>query len=45
MPLVHATPPRKPTTPLPRFQTGILMMFELAEIIASMSIYPYINQV
>ncbi|KAG2134352.1 MFS general substrate transporter [Suillus cothurnatus] len=44
MPLVHATPPRKPTTPLPRFQTGILMMFELAEIIASMSIYPYINQ-
>lgn len=44
MPLVHAMPPRKPTTPLPQFQTGMLMMFELAEIIASMSIYPYINQ-
>ncbi|KAG2361529.1 major facilitator superfamily domain-containing protein [Suillus spraguei] len=42
MPLV--VPPRKPTTPLPQFQTGILMMFELVETTALMSIYPYINQ-
>lgn len=42
MPLVP--PPRKPTTPLPQFQTGILMMFELVETTALMSIYPYINQ-
>ncbi|KAG2757978.1 hypothetical protein P692DRAFT_20824102, partial [Suillus brevipes Sb2] len=44
MPLVHAMAPRNPTTPLPQFQTGILMMLELAETVASMSIYPYINQ-
>ncbi|KAG1751151.1 major facilitator superfamily domain-containing protein [Suillus lakei] len=44
MPLVHTVAPSKPTTPLPQFQTGILMMLELAETTASMSIYPYINQ-
>ncbi|KIK45637.1 hypothetical protein CY34DRAFT_509579 [Suillus luteus UH-Slu-Lm8-n1] len=44
MPLVHSMAPRNPTTPLPQFQIGILMMLELAETVASMSIYPYINQ-
>lgn len=44
MPLVHATVPRKPKTPLPRLQTGLLLMLEIAETTASTSIYPYINQ-
>ncbi|KAG1881974.1 major facilitator superfamily domain-containing protein [Suillus tomentosus] len=44
MPLVHATVPRKPKTPFPRLQTSILMVLEFAETAASMSIYPYINQ-
>ncbi|KAG1788134.1 major facilitator superfamily domain-containing protein [Suillus plorans] len=44
MPLVRATVPRKPKTPLPQLQTGLLLMLEIAEIAASMSIYPYINQ-
>ncbi|KAG1772457.1 major facilitator superfamily domain-containing protein [Suillus occidentalis] len=30
MPLVHSMALRNPTTPLPQFQTGILMMLELA---------------
>ncbi|KAG1746518.1 MFS transporter [Suillus paluster] len=31
-------------TPLPKLQIGILMLVQMAEPIASMSIYPYINQ-
>ncbi|KAG1808727.1 major facilitator superfamily domain-containing protein [Suillus subaureus] len=35
---------KKPKTPLPKFQIGILMMLHVTEPIASMSIFPYINQ-
>ncbi|KAG2153126.1 MFS general substrate transporter [Suillus bovinus] len=42
--VVHAMASRKPATPLPRLQIGVLMMLELAESIALTSIYPYINQ-
>jgi hypothetical protein len=36
---------KKPKTPLPKFQIGLLMLYQLGEPIASMSIFPYINQV
>jgi len=36
---------KRPKTPLPKYQISILMMLELAEAIALVSIYPYINQV
>jgi hypothetical protein len=42
-PLVQSS--KKLTTPLPKLQIGILMIYQLAEPIASMSIFPYINQV
>ncbi|KAG1748654.1 major facilitator superfamily domain-containing protein [Suillus lakei] len=42
-PLVPAEAP-KPKTPLPKLQLGILMTLQLAEPIASTSIFPYINQ-
>ncbi|OAX40297.1 MFS general substrate transporter [Rhizopogon vinicolor AM-OR11-026] len=35
---------KKPKTPLPKFQIGILLLYQLGEPIASMSIFPYINQ-
>jgi MFS family permease len=35
---------KKPKTPLPKLQIGILMTLQLAEPIASSSIFPYINQ-
>ncbi|KAG2075673.1 hypothetical protein BDR04DRAFT_1091265 [Suillus decipiens] len=44
-PLLHETPQTKQKTPLPKLQIGILMLVQLAEPIASMSVYPYINQV
>ncbi|KAG1774827.1 MFS general substrate transporter [Suillus placidus] len=34
----------KPKTPLPKLQLGLLFMIQLAEGIASTSIFPYINQ-
>ncbi|KIK48308.1 hypothetical protein CY34DRAFT_798414 [Suillus luteus UH-Slu-Lm8-n1] len=37
-------PSKKPKTPLPKLQIGILMTLQLVEPIASMSIFPYINQ-
>ncbi|KAG1881111.1 MFS general substrate transporter [Suillus subluteus] len=43
-PLLHETLQKKQKTPLPKLQIGILMLVQLAEPIASMSIYPYINQ-
>ncbi|KAG1748652.1 MFS general substrate transporter [Suillus lakei] len=43
-PLVHAEAPKKPKTPLPKRQIAILMTLQLAEPIASTSIFPYINQ-
>jgi hypothetical protein len=43
--LLHETPQKKQRTPLPKLQIGILMLVQMAEPIASMSIYPYINQV
>ncbi|KAG1858802.1 major facilitator superfamily domain-containing protein [Suillus subalutaceus] len=43
-PLFHAEASKKPKTPLPKRQIGILMMLQLVEPIASTSIYPYINQ-
>ncbi|KAG1740067.1 MFS general substrate transporter [Suillus lakei] len=44
LPLLHKTSQTKQKTPLPKLQIGILMLVQLAEPIASMSIYPYINQ-
>ncbi|KAG0700124.1 MFS general substrate transporter [Suillus ampliporus] len=44
LPLVHAGALKRPKKPLPKVQTGILMMLQLAETSASASIYPYINQ-
>ncbi|KAH7908935.1 hypothetical protein BJ138DRAFT_1090416 [Hygrophoropsis aurantiaca] len=35
---------KKPKTPLPKAQLGILMFLQLAEPISSMCIYPFINQ-
>ncbi|KAH7904154.1 hypothetical protein BJ138DRAFT_1107068, partial [Hygrophoropsis aurantiaca] len=35
---------KKPRTPLPKVQLGILMFLQLAEPISSMCIYPFINQ-
>ncbi|KAG2137627.1 MFS general substrate transporter [Suillus bovinus] len=43
-PLVPAGTSKKPKTPLPKLQIGILMTLRLVEPIASMSIFPYINQ-
>ncbi|KAG2042650.1 MFS general substrate transporter [Suillus americanus] len=43
-PLVPARPSKKPKTPLPKLQIGILMTLQLVEPVASMSIFPYINQ-
>ncbi|KAG2103145.1 MFS general substrate transporter [Suillus discolor] len=43
-PLVSAGTSKKPKTPLPKLQIGILMTLRLVEPIASMSIFPYINQ-
>ncbi|KAG1740051.1 MFS general substrate transporter [Suillus lakei] len=43
-PLVSVGVSKKPKTPLPKFQIGILMMLHVTEPIASMSIFPYINQ-
>lgn len=43
-PLLDEAPQKKQKTPLPKLQIGILMLVLLAEPIASMSIYPYINQ-
>lgn len=43
-PLVSAEVSKKPKTPLPQLQIGILMILQLVEPIASMSIFPYINQ-
>ncbi|OAX34875.1 MFS general substrate transporter [Rhizopogon vinicolor AM-OR11-026] len=43
-PLVPAPALKKLKTPLPKLQIGILMILQLVEPIASMSIFPYINQ-
>ncbi|KAG1860697.1 MFS general substrate transporter [Suillus subalutaceus] len=43
-PLVPARASKKPKTPLPKLQIGILMTLQLVEPLASMSIFPYINQ-
>ncbi|KAG1770674.1 MFS general substrate transporter [Suillus occidentalis] len=43
-PLIPAGASKKPKTPLPKLQIGILMTLQLVEPIASMSILPYINQ-
>ncbi|KAG2338606.1 MFS general substrate transporter [Suillus weaverae] len=43
-PLVPVGVSKRPKTPLPKFQIGILMMLHVTEPIASMSIFPYINQ-
>ncbi|KAG2129262.1 MFS transporter [Suillus cothurnatus] len=43
-PLLPAKTLKKPKTPLPKRQIGILMMLQLVEPIASTSIFPYINQ-
>ncbi|KAG1742486.1 major facilitator superfamily domain-containing protein [Suillus lakei] len=43
-PLVPAKGSKKPRTPLPKLQIGILLTLQLAEPIASTSIFPYINQ-
>jgi len=47
--LLHETLPtltrKKQKTPLKKLQISILMLIQMAEPIASMSIYPYINQV
>jgi hypothetical protein len=44
-PLVPAKAQKKPKTPLPKFQIGILMILLVADPVASMSIFPYINKV
>ncbi|KAG2136292.1 MFS general substrate transporter [Suillus cothurnatus] len=43
-PLLREAPQTKQKTPLPIMQISILMLVLLAEPIASMSVYPYINQ-
>ncbi|EIW79418.1 MFS general substrate transporter [Coniophora puteana RWD-64-598 SS2] len=48
-PLIQAQPQsqskiKKPRTPLPKVQVGILSLVQLVEPISSQSIYPYINQ-
>ncbi|KAG2151375.1 MFS general substrate transporter [Suillus clintonianus] len=43
-PLVPQKASKKPKTPLPKLQIGILITLQLAEPIASTSIFPYINQ-
>ncbi|KAG1745806.1 MFS general substrate transporter [Suillus paluster] len=43
-PLIPPRRLKKPKTPLPKLQIGILMMMQLAEPIALTSIFPYINQ-
>ncbi|KAG1822959.1 major facilitator superfamily domain-containing protein [Suillus subaureus] len=43
-PLIPAKGLKKPKTPLPKLQIGILITLQLAEPIASTSIFPYINQ-
>ncbi|KAG1746529.1 MFS general substrate transporter [Suillus paluster] len=43
-PLIPEGASKKPKTPLPKLQIGILMILQLVEPIASMSIFPYINQ-
>ncbi|KAG1745816.1 MFS general substrate transporter [Suillus paluster] len=43
-PLIPPRRLKKPKTPLPKLQIGILMMMQIAEPIASTSIFPYINQ-
>ncbi|KAG2034001.1 major facilitator superfamily domain-containing protein [Suillus americanus] len=43
-PLFPGDASKKPKTPLPKRQIGILMMMQLVEPIASSSILPYINQ-
>ncbi|KAG1906453.1 major facilitator superfamily domain-containing protein [Suillus fuscotomentosus] len=42
--VVPAKNSKKPKTPLPKLQIGILITLQLAEPIASTSIFPYINQ-
>ncbi|KAG1882570.1 major facilitator superfamily domain-containing protein [Suillus subluteus] len=43
-PLLPAKGSKKPKTPLPKLQIGILITLQLSEPIASTSIFPYINQ-
>ncbi|OJA08653.1 hypothetical protein AZE42_05275 [Rhizopogon vesiculosus] len=43
-PLVPVPALKKPRTPLPKLQIGVLMILQLVEPMASMSIFPYINQ-
>lgn len=43
-PLFPTKASKKPKTPLPKLQIGILITLQLAEPIASTSIFPYINQ-
>ncbi|KAG1880508.1 hypothetical protein C8R48DRAFT_684329 [Suillus tomentosus] len=43
-PLLHEATQTKQKTPLPKLQIGILMLVQMAEPIACMSIYPCINQ-
>ncbi|KAG2155857.1 uncharacterized protein EDB93DRAFT_1101638 [Suillus bovinus] len=43
-PLVSAKGSKKPKTPLPKLQIGLLITLQLSEPIASTSIFPYINQ-
>ncbi|KAG2057779.1 MFS general substrate transporter [Suillus hirtellus] len=43
-PLLPTKSSKKPKTPLPKLQIGILITLQLAEPIASTSIFPYINQ-
>ncbi|KAG1721416.1 major facilitator superfamily domain-containing protein [Suillus lakei] len=43
-PLVPAKGSKKPRTPLPKLQIGILLTLQLAEPMVSTSIFPYINQ-
>ncbi|OAX34349.1 hypothetical protein K503DRAFT_454028 [Rhizopogon vinicolor AM-OR11-026] len=42
--ILRKTSPKKQKTSLPKLQIGILMLVQMAELILSMSIYPYINQ-
>ncbi|OAX43835.1 MFS general substrate transporter [Rhizopogon vinicolor AM-OR11-026] len=43
-PLIPSSASKKPKTPLPKLQIGILLMLQISEPIASTSIFPYINQ-
>ncbi|OAX40526.1 hypothetical protein K503DRAFT_798763 [Rhizopogon vinicolor AM-OR11-026] len=43
-PLVPPSASKKPKIPLPKLQIGIILILQLAEPIASASIFPYINQ-